>query len=128
MQIGSQDVEKEKVGEPVLEVKTHDVQLAQNQPLGIEDVENMGAVPETESKPGLPFSKARCIALVLPVTCAAFLNVGWLVHLKSFARNHLLTRKCRPSVFKLQSSYYQPLAPNWAFRIVDSSGSFQRIT
>jgi len=31
---------------------------------------------EEETQPGLPFSKARAIALVLTVTSASFLNVG----------------------------------------------------
>lgn len=31
---------------------------------------------EQEQEPGLPFSKARCIALVATVTGAAFLNVS----------------------------------------------------
>lgn len=69
--------EKDPEKESVLEVEAEVVQA--QQPLSAKDEENIssGAVPAGDAEGGsnLPFSKARCIALVLTVTCAAFLNV-----------------------------------------------------
>lgn len=64
------EVEKEGGQVSALEEEAEIVQA--QQPLGENDLEN--APPRNE----LPFSKARCIALVVTVTGAAFLNVRWI--------------------------------------------------
>lgn len=56
--------------ESMLEIEAEAVQA--QQPLSAKDEENVAASAEGS---GLPFSKARCIALVLTVTTASFLNV-----------------------------------------------------
>lgn len=54
-----------------------EVQIVQaEQPLSVQDKEIEEIVAqEQEVNPGLPFSKARAIALVVTVTAASFLNV-----------------------------------------------------
>lgn len=45
------------------------------QPISEQDPKDVETVAHEEEKPGLPFSKARAIALVVTVTAASFLNV-----------------------------------------------------
>jgi hypothetical protein len=73
MDVDSKDKEhgsmKEK--ESVLEVEAQVVQA--RQPLSSKDGENISATPAEEGSQ-LPFSRARCIALVITVATASFLN------------------------------------------------------
>jgi hypothetical protein len=83
-EIGSkEDVELQEKEKAVVEEGAGAVRA--RQPLSEKEVdeENAGVVPEEgdddrdeEERTKLPFSKARCIALVLTVTCAAILNVS----------------------------------------------------
>ncbi|KAJ4295461.1 hypothetical protein N0V90_007473 [Kalmusia sp. IMI 367209] len=63
-------------GSSVIEIEAEIVQA--QQPLSAQDQKDEKiAVEEAEAKPGLPFSKARAIALVITVTAASFLNLLW---------------------------------------------------
>lgn len=68
---GDGDVEKAGGDISTLDEETEIVQA--QQPLSVKDLEL--AAGEGREGNGLPFSKARCIALVATVTGAAFLNV-----------------------------------------------------
>ena len=61
----------------IVESETDAVPVQAQHPLSEKeaDEENVGVVPDKDETK-LPFSKARCIALVLTVTCAAILNVS----------------------------------------------------
>lgn len=91
-----------------------------------------------DDQPPLPFSKARCIALVATVTGAAFLNVSALALLPSCERSEeappagaagdifrvneadLVYRRC---LYNPSSSSCRRLGGTWTFPRADSSGS-----
>ena len=108
------------------------------QPLSVKDdqiVEEKAADEEGRRAGKLPFSKARCIALVLTVTTAAFLNVRLYCFLSTILTvlrgNHFCSIgtliKSRPLVSKPRLSSSQPLAARLIFQIQGSSGLSARI-
>ncbi len=74
-----------------------------------------------DAKPGLPFSKARCIALVATVTGASFLNVCRIIPQNEM--NNLLLTVFRPSQPSQSSSFYHRSAMTWTSQKVDCNGS-----
>ena len=68
-------IDSQESGLSAIEIEAEIVQA--QQPLSVQDQKDEeNAAEEAEAKPGLPFSKARAIALVITVTAASFLNVG----------------------------------------------------
>jgi hypothetical protein len=76
--VGGKEKEKDGGAISALEEEVETVQA--QQPLSVKDLEGCAveAGHHGHDGNGLPFSKARCIALVVTVTGAAFLNVRFL--------------------------------------------------
>jgi hypothetical protein len=73
-----------------------------------QDEENaaIGAISDGEESK-LPFSKARCIALVVTVTCAAFINVKLLLRI-CLCSKMLIKVDFGHSSFRYHSAHYRP--------------------
>jgi hypothetical protein len=84
------------------------------------DEETPGAMSEESAQgSGLPFSKARCIALVLTVTGASIMNVSCYLQFERVFANVFMFRLW---VFSLRSSFCQLLEDISVSQTVDSNG------
>lgn len=91
------------------------------QPAGEKDGDLVAV--DTAASERLPFSKARCVALVATIAAAPFLSVRQLEYnLKS--GTNIDGRRCR---FKLQSSFCLRSARNLVYPLVDNNGSSQHM-
>jgi hypothetical protein len=82
-------------------------------------------VVETAASQKLPFSKARCVALVAAIAAAPFLSVGTSGHPHERTIADVADRRWP---FKLRLSYYRPSAKILISQSVASNGSFRPIT
>lgn len=65
------------------EKEAEDVEKATNGQVGNDCVNEVTRVETNSSEPGLPFSKARTVALVAVVAAAPFLSVSCYKHVRS---------------------------------------------
>lgn len=94
-------------------------------------VEHTGINNEPEANEiaaALPFSKGRCIAIVITVAGASFINVRLSDTPGISSFKYLIIICCRPSPAKLSSSSSQPSAGSSTYLRRDCNGLFRRTT
>ena len=77
--------------ENIEEAQSQDLECFEDKKARVSDASDAGGEELEDAKPDLPFSKARCIALVATLTGASFLNVCQRHLYEGFVSNAKIT-------------------------------------